>query len=499
MSTAPRVLAIVLARMGSSRLPGKMLLPFAGQDSVVAATVERVRACRCVDEFVFATTTEAVDTPLAELASALGLRVIRGSQADVVGRMVQAMESARHPPDVVVRVCCDNPLVMPTLIDDAVAQLVLAGADVITYAEQQTLPFGLSMVAMTAQCLRRIDGEATAEVYREHVENFCLERTDSFRVVYQKAPTPLYFPELSLTLDTAVDMVRLVHFHDRIRQQPLSAQPAALVALARHCRTLVLRDDPALDSAITAIFLRCGLDAPTLAETAAAHMSPDLVLIMADRPPPPGLTAPRGVIGCRWHHGSGGWHLCDLTRPDVPAVFHHPLVPGIGIPSLASETVFLSLLPLAARALVCGPLRPLPATAALVPADKDGGGRRLGFDSMIAALFPQRLRVAAVPPDTPWFQALAAELELAPPSTRMIITEPTGAEDDVFMTLSIDAHGAMSVHDRRIGWPIPLGNRHTVSVAEAWNHPMLRGARADLLNTGPDPLSRPPRLLGEPE
>ncbi|MGE4279597.1 MAG: NTP transferase domain-containing protein [Magnetospirillum sp.] len=493
-----RVLAVVLARLGSSRLPGKMLLPFAGHDNLVTATVERMRASRSVDEFVFATTTETADTPLAERAAGLHLEVVRGSQADVVGRMVQAMNKARQPPDVVVRVCCDNPLVMPTLVDDAVAQLLLSGADVVTYAEQQTLPFGLSMVVMTAQCLRRIDAEAKAAVYREHVENFCLERTDLFRVVYQKAPHHLYFPELSLTLDTAVDLARLSHFHSRIADLPLPAQPAGLVAAARHCRTLVLRDTPSLDPAIIGIFLRCGLDAPTLSANPPPHPSFDLVLMMTDRPPPPGLTAPRGVIGCRRDAVSGGWRLCDLARPDAPAVFHHPMVPGDDNPTLASEAVFLDLLPLAARSLVCGPLRPIAPAAALVAADKDGGGNRLGFPSTAAALFPQTLQVVGVPPDRPWFMALTQELKQAPSSTRLVVVDPSAPpQDDVFLALSVDVHGTMTVQDPRIGWPIPVGNRNTVTVAEAWSHPLLRAARADLLNAGPDTALSPHFRIGE--
>jgi len=167
-----------------------MMLPF-GDNTVVGEVIERMRGCTLVDEMVFATSTHGADDVLEGVADAHGLACVRGSEDDVVSRMVEAVESLSEHADVIVRVCCDNALVMPSLVDEAVRALVDGQADVITPGEFASLPFGTSMVVLSRQGLERIDRQAVAPMYREHVENYCFDQPDAFRILYQWAPEGL--------------------------------------------------------------------------------------------------------------------------------------------------------------------------------------------------------------------------------------------------------------------------------------------------------------------
>lgn len=233
-----RIAALVLARLESSRLPGKMLLPF-GSDSVLSTVLERLQASRLVDEVVVATTEASTDDAIAAAASELGFAVARGSTDDVVGRMVGSLEVLAQAPDIVVRGCADNPLVMPAVVDDGVRTLIDSGADLITPFEHATYPFGFGLVSMTADCLRRIDASATHASYREHVENYCFEHPDAFEVLYQEAPASQHYPELVATLDYRVDYDRLMEFERVLRDVPIEEQARTLVEHVRSARVWI--------------------------------------------------------------------------------------------------------------------------------------------------------------------------------------------------------------------------------------------------------------------
>ncbi len=224
------VLAVALARVGSTRLPGKMLLPFGDAPTVVDAALRRAARCESVGEVVLATSTHPRDDVLADVAARCGVPLIRGSEDDVVARMMRAVSSARVAPDLVVRVCCDNPLLIPSLVDDAVRQLRRSGADLITPFEFNTLPFGVSAVVFTRRALERIDQEARAPAYREHVENFCFENPERFAIQYQAAPPGLSWRELVLTLDVAIDRARLERFRRILDGVPPGDELATLIA-----------------------------------------------------------------------------------------------------------------------------------------------------------------------------------------------------------------------------------------------------------------------------
>ncbi len=180
----PRVVAIIQARMGSSRLPGKVLLDIGGEP-MLARVVERTRLATEVEEVLVATTTDASDTVVADFCSSRAIPCTRGSQYDVLDRYWHAASAARA--EVVVRVTADCPLIDPGLIDDVVATLLgrreVARDGVASSLQsdfdfvanrlpppaRRTFPIGLDTEACTASALERAWNEARQPEEREHV------------------------------------------------------------------------------------------------------------------------------------------------------------------------------------------------------------------------------------------------------------------------------------------------------------------------------------------
>lgn len=155
----PRVVAVVQARTGSTRLPGKVLLPLAGR-SVLGWVVRAAQAAGGVDEVVVATSTVPGDDAVADAAAAFGVRVVRGSESDVVNRFRLAAEVAEA--DAVVRLTADCPLLDPALVGlVAAAWRADQHYEYVATTLVRTLPRGLDVELVTTSALRRLDAEAT--------------------------------------------------------------------------------------------------------------------------------------------------------------------------------------------------------------------------------------------------------------------------------------------------------------------------------------------------
>lgn len=172
-------LAIVQARMGSSRLPGKVLLDLAGKP-MIQRVIERVRCAQRVDRVLVATTTDPTDDPIAAFAAAQGLECYRGSLHDVLDRYYQAAKT--QPPRWVVRITADCPFIDPALIDQTVQLLTTHREPPLDFACNRlpppftrSFPIGLDVEACTFDALERAWREASAPFHREHVMPFLYE------------------------------------------------------------------------------------------------------------------------------------------------------------------------------------------------------------------------------------------------------------------------------------------------------------------------------------
>jgi len=195
----PTVL-LVQARMGSSRLPGKVLADLAG-DTMLARVVERLRRATRIDATVIATSTEAVDDAVVREAERLGCGVHRGPVDDVLERYLGAARV--HEAGVVVRVTSDCPLLDARVVDDAVAALGRA-VDYASITHVRSFPRGLDVEALHRDTLERIARLGTSSTAREHVTAFVMERPELFCVRHVRAESD--DSDLRWTVDTPEDL-----------------------------------------------------------------------------------------------------------------------------------------------------------------------------------------------------------------------------------------------------------------------------------------------------
>ncbi len=216
-----RVVAIVQARMGSTRLPGKVLKDVAG-DAMLARVVERTRRARKLDQVVVATTHLPPDDIIAQLCSERGWACFRGSEQDVLERYYRA--ALQFGAEIVVRVTSDCPLIDPEIIDRHVTRLEerWAEVDFVTNMARQTFPLGLAVEALPIDVLARMQRMSTTQELREHVTTLAYVQPDWFRIEHVLHSVDL--SDMRWTVDTAEDLkfVRLLfqHFrHDRFSWQ----------------------------------------------------------------------------------------------------------------------------------------------------------------------------------------------------------------------------------------------------------------------------------------
>ena len=160
------VVAIIQARMNSTRLPGKVLLPIEGE-SMLERVVRRVQRAKSIDKVVVATTEDPADDAVAEAAEAMGVHVTRGSEEDVLDRFRQAAEEtgAAH----IVRVCADSPFVDPDVCDMIVDAYQSSGADYASNKLDPSFPLGLDVEVFSREALDKTWSEAKEPHERAHV------------------------------------------------------------------------------------------------------------------------------------------------------------------------------------------------------------------------------------------------------------------------------------------------------------------------------------------
>ncbi len=203
MPAQPTV-AVIQARLGSRRFPGKVLADLCGKP-MLAHVIDRVQLAATVDEVVVATTTAGEDDAIAELAVERGAGVTRGSISDVLGRYVLAADE--HHAAVVIRVTADCPLVDPAILDALVRLRSTEDADYASNELPPTFPQGYDLEVITAACLRRLDGMAVAAHHREHVTAWLREHPRDFRTANLVHDRDL--SSIRLTVDVLADLDRV--------------------------------------------------------------------------------------------------------------------------------------------------------------------------------------------------------------------------------------------------------------------------------------------------
>lgn len=193
---------IIQARMGSTRLPGKVLKKIKGK-TVLAHVIERTLQSKEVDEVIIATTVNRRDDAIVEEAILNGVVVFRGSEDDVLERYYGAATASSL--DIIVRVTSDCPLIDPFVIDDLVKVYMKGRYNIATNASadlsKRTYPRGLDVEVFSMKELKLAYVNAEEKYQREHVTPYIYQRSEStFHHLNNQD-----YSKYRLTLDTVED------------------------------------------------------------------------------------------------------------------------------------------------------------------------------------------------------------------------------------------------------------------------------------------------------
>src|SRR5512138_1334435 len=195
-----KIIAIIQAHMGSTRLPGKVLRDLAGR-TMLARVVRRAQRARLIDEVTVACSTDPADDAIVVECGRLGIRVHRGSDNDVLDRYHGALE-AFHP-DAIVRITSDCPLIDPEVSDKVITRFLETGADYVSNTVERSYPRGLDTEICKRTCLDRAWAEATEQYQRVHVTPYLYQNPGLFRI--EQACGEQDLNQLRWTVDTPAD------------------------------------------------------------------------------------------------------------------------------------------------------------------------------------------------------------------------------------------------------------------------------------------------------
>jgi spore coat polysaccharide biosynthesis protein SpsF len=172
---------VVQARIGSSRLPGKVLLPIAGRP-MLSYQLERLREARRPTQLLVATSTEPADEAIAALCEREGVACVRGPEQDVLRRFAMAARTARA--GAIARITADCPLLDPELIDEAIAAMEdpAEPPDFVSNMLEPRWPLGMAVEVASTAALLEADRDATDPEEREHVMPFIWRRPERYRL-----------------------------------------------------------------------------------------------------------------------------------------------------------------------------------------------------------------------------------------------------------------------------------------------------------------------------
>lgn len=196
-----RIGAIVQARMGSQRFPGKVLHRVADKP-MMQYVLERLRQCNVLDCVIVATSSEVEDAPIARFCEEQNVTCHRGRLVDVAGRFKDVLDA--YPLDGFVRTCADSPLIDPCLIEECVTMFMEDRYDLVTNVLERTFPSGQSVEVLRADTFRSAYSLMRDPEDFEHVTRFFYKNPTRFRISNLRCPSRCN--GIHLSVDTAGQM-----------------------------------------------------------------------------------------------------------------------------------------------------------------------------------------------------------------------------------------------------------------------------------------------------
>ena len=204
-----RVVALVQARMGSKRFPGKMF-EMLGDHPLIEWVLLRTSKAELIDQVVLTTSIKSSDDPLEDFANNMGLNVYRGSETDVLGRMAEAAEN--YSAETVIRICADNPFIDPHELDRLIKEYRSKPCDYACNHQNRLnsrYADGFGAEILSNNLLQKIAKISLRASHREHVTLYIWDNAKLFQLHCIEAPSELAFPELKFDVNTPLDLNQL--------------------------------------------------------------------------------------------------------------------------------------------------------------------------------------------------------------------------------------------------------------------------------------------------
>lgn len=209
-----KVIAIIQARMGSSRLPGKVLAEIEGRP-MLWRVLERARAARSLSEVIVGTTDEPRDDAIVNFCRQHGVACFRGSESDVLERYYRAAQQRKA--DFVVRITSDCPLIDPEVIDQVVREFLVGDFDYASNGLTRNYPRGLDAEVMTFEALQRAHAEARHPYQRAHVTPYIYENPNQFKILAVTGVED--YSAFRWTVDTPEDLAFVRAVYQRLENE----------------------------------------------------------------------------------------------------------------------------------------------------------------------------------------------------------------------------------------------------------------------------------------
>jgi spore coat polysaccharide biosynthesis protein SpsF len=212
----PKIVAVIEARYNSTRLPGKVLMPILGQPMLVRI-FQRLKLARTLDDIVVATTDSPSDDAVVEAMNYMGAHTFRGSEEDVLDRVVKAAQSVDA--DIIVEITGDCPLIDPGLVDKLVGDFLVGGADFVSNILPHTTPRGTDVRVFRTSDLAEINRTSKDPADHEHVSLHFWEHLDRYTCRNVEMDLPDVVAEIRLTVDTEEDLALVTKIYEGLYEK----------------------------------------------------------------------------------------------------------------------------------------------------------------------------------------------------------------------------------------------------------------------------------------
>lgn len=225
-----KIIATIECRMTSSRLPGKVILE-AGGKPMIQILIERLKKVPQLKEIVLATTVNRDDDILVEKAQKAGIPYFRGSEEDVLKRVLHAAKSVKG--DIIVEITGDCPLIDPEIVSQVIDTYLENDCDYASNLDPIRFPIGMDTQVFSTSLLELADKETESKEDREHVSWFIRRQPERFRKIHFPPPPSLRWPELEITLDEKKDYLLIKKIYEHFSRKNPDFTCSDIVAFLR--------------------------------------------------------------------------------------------------------------------------------------------------------------------------------------------------------------------------------------------------------------------------